>query len=124
MIIIDTNVLINSLIEDSQDHSHSLELLRNAQVGGEAQYVTLGVLIELGQVLFREKGHAFAAAQVANVSKTFEVLFLQDINAIIPLYLANHKQLSFVDCEIVALSREHGAKVISLDDKLMKALKS
>lgn len=122
MIIVDTNILVNSIIEDSDDHLRSLELL-TAIPESEESCITFGVLVELGQVLFREKGSKFAALQVNQVAKDFRVLFIENLNAALECYSLNNAALSFVDCEIVTIAKLHGASVLSFDAKLLKNLK-
>ena len=123
MIIIDTNVLVASLVEEEEDHEKALALLQEAERSGEEQYLTYGALIELSKVLYREKGSEFSASYVKYAIEFFKILKLDSLPAIAELYFRTHKTLSFVDCEIIALARENGASILTFDGKLLKAVK-
>lgn len=121
MIILDTSVLIASEFENDLNHLKAVEL--RDKLAKEKQFITYGVLVELSQFFYQARGSAFAAAEIANALDSFNVLKLEDFDELSELYLANHKKLSLVDCEIVALTRQHGANVLSFDGKLLKAIR-
>lgn len=123
MIILDTNILVASLVEEDQDHERSLDILQRLALSTEKQCITYGTLIELSQVLYRARGSLFASAEVSRIASEFEILFPSNFKQIIAIYFDMHKELSFVDCEIIVISRELSASVLSFDGKLLKALK-
>jgi len=122
MIILDTNVLVASIFENHPHHPRAETIIENLRGSKEKQCITYGVLVELSQVMHRFRSAAFAAVQVADAIKTFEILSPNDLAQVSEVYLAHCSKLSFVDCEILVISREIGAELITFDEKLQKAL--
>ena len=122
MIIIDTNVLVASVNEEEEDHAKAKQALEKLSFSGEVQCITYGVLVELSSVLSRKKGREFASQYVSKAVVSFRILFPEELSGATDFFQENFRSLSLVDCEIILASRQHGAKVLSFDKDLLKAL--
>ncbi len=123
MIIIDTSVLIANLVSNDAFHTDAQKLMYEIASSGQPQAITYGTLLELSRGLNRLVGSESAARNVLIAFNSFEILFPDNVKNILNFYSEKNEILSYVDCEIIAIAKSMGAKVVSFDDNLMKTFR-
>ncbi len=124
MIILDTNVLVALQLEKHPLHHQAVELLKELD-----EYVAIPncVMVETSLVLrYLTKDDSFVSSSLKKLVEDYSII-AEGFEVIHPAaleYFQKFKKLSLVDCELVQLHKQLGARVFTFDQELQKELDS
>jgi len=126
MILVDSSVWVGAFNENDTHHKRALTDLEEIKQLGEDIIITDYVVVEVSNILLSRVGKKVSERFISAMRESNEVtvMFTGESSFFLTAdaFAKNQKALSFVDVSLIVLVKGLGAKLLTYDEELRKAL--